>query len=274
MAWQAPHEVIEAQTGRLARRLVRAFAAEIPIYRRLPREELDGDITAITEHNLRVIAAMFRDDRPPTRAELAPLRDSAARRAQEGVPLESLLAAYHLGVRHVWEHLFAAAAPGDVDGVLAANRLILVYIEAVTAAVCTAYVEEREGMLSQEQHAMHATVAALLSGDLDALTGVRLAAAYQVLVLAIGPHPDERTSEIAGRRKVHRVRAALRRRSAEPVLSVLDPSGGTALIPGESDLAELGPALTKAADAPVWLAMESAAPADIPRAARLAGEVL
>ncbi|MEV0581751.1 helix-turn-helix domain-containing protein [Nonomuraea sp. NPDC050310] len=281
------HEVLERQTRALARRLVTAFAEQIPIYRRLPREELDGEILGIVEHNLRVIGRMFRDRRPPTRAELAPLRTSAARRAQEGVPLEALLAAYHLGARTIWEHLFAEAEPDDFADVLAANRLVLVYVEAVTAAVCTAYVQEREGMLSQEQHAMHATVSAMLAGDQEALAGVRLAPRYLVLALAIGPHPDERSSEpgaaVAGRRKLHRVRHALQRHAAEQVLSVLDGTGGHVLVPlpAAHEGEEAGPvpgeivaAAAKAAGAPVWAAAEVVAAAEVAGAAHLTGEVL
>ncbi|WP_336208972.1 PucR family transcriptional regulator [Nonomuraea sp. LPB2021202275-12-8] len=278
------HELLEGRLVRLARQLVSAFAEEIPLYRRLPREELDGDITRITEHNLRMICDMFRDRRAPTRAELAPLRSSAARRAQEGVPLDALLAAYHLGVTRVWEHLFAAAGPGDLDDVLAANRLILSYTGSVTSAVCAAYLEEREVMLSQEQHAMHATVTALLAGDRAALAGVRLAPRYLVVATALGAHadegPDQPGGAIAGRRKLHRLRAAFQRHAAEQVVSVLDATGGLVLVPltgqgpGWCEVADMVQAAGRAAGVPVWGAAEWAEPARVPAAAKLAEEVL
>jgi hypothetical protein len=278
------HELLERQTPKLARQLVRGFAEQIPIYRRLPKEELDGDITGITEHNLRLIARMFRDRRPPTRAELAPLRSSSARRAQEGVPLEALLAAYHLGASMVWEHLFAAATPADFADALEANRLILLYSESVTSAVCTAYLEEREGMLSHEQHAMHAAVSALLGGDRAGAAGVRLAPRYLVLAIAVGRHPDEEGGEpggaIAGRRKLHRIRSALQRGAAEPVLSVLDTTGGLVFVPvggddpGWCEVTEAADVMGKAAGVPVWAAAEFAARSGVPVAAKLAEEVL
>ncbi|MGW0802323.1 PucR family transcriptional regulator [Nonomuraea sp. NPDC002799] len=278
------HTLLDRQAAKLARRLVRGFAEQIPLYRRLPKEELDGEITEITEHNLRLIARIFRDRRPPGRAELAPLRASAARRAQEGVPLEALLAAYHLGARMVGEQLFAAAGPADFDDVVEANRIILGYMEAVTAAVCTAYLEERESMLSQEQHTMHATVTALLGGDRAALAGVRLAPRYLILALAAGRHPDEESDEpggsIAGRRKLHRIRSALQRHAAEPVLSALDTTGGLVLVPlpgeepGWCAVGEMAAAAEKAAGVPVWAAAELAGLAGVPAAAKLAEEVL
>ncbi|WP_345561480.1 helix-turn-helix domain-containing protein [Nonomuraea rosea] len=278
------HELLERQAPKLARQLVRGFAEQIPLYRRLPKEELDGDITGITEHNLRLISRVFRDRRPPTRAELAPLRVSAARRAQEGVPLEALLAAYHLGARMVWEHLFEAATPADFDDVMAVNRLILRYMEAVTAAVCTAYLEERESMLSHEQHAMHAAVSALLGGDRAGLAGLRLAPRYLVLAIAAGRHPDEESDEpggaIAGRRKLHRIRSALQRHAAEPLLAALDTTGGFVLVPlpGEAPewcaVGEMAAAAGKSAGVPVWAAAEFAPSSGVPAAAKLAEEVL
>ncbi|WP_043635724.1 PucR family transcriptional regulator [Nonomuraea candida] len=277
------HELLDRQIPKLADQLVRGFAERIPVYRRLPQEELDGDITAITRHNLRLISRAFRDRRPPGRSELAPLRESAARRAQEGVPVEALLAAYHLGARLVCEQLFAQAEPDDLDDVLEANRIILRYMEAATAAVCTAYLEERESQLSQEQHAMHATVSALLGGDHAALAGVRLAPRYLVLGVAAGRHPDEEGpgGAVAARRKLHRIRAALQRRAGGPVLPAFDAAGGLVLVPlhgggpaGEPDVEELARAAGKAAGAPVWLAAECAPPQGVPAAARLVEEVL
>lgn len=273
------HELLDRQIPKLARQLVRGFAEQIPVYRRLPQEELDGDITAITEHNLRLISRVFRDGSPPARHDLTPLRESAARRAQEGVPLEALLAAYHLGARLVCERLFERAGPGDLDDVLAANRVILLYMEAATAAVSTGYLEERESLLSLEQHAMHATVSALLGGDRAALAGVRLAPRYLVVAVGAGRHPDEVEAGggVAGRRKSHRIRAALRRHVGEPVLDAFDATGGIVLVPvreAEPEAGELARVVGKAAGAEVWLAVECAPPQGVPAAARLVEEVL
>ncbi|MFI6886097.1 PucR family transcriptional regulator [Streptosporangium canum] len=275
------HELLERQATSLARQLVHVFVEEIPIYRRLPREELDGDITMITEHNLRMICEMFRHGHPPSSAELVPLRASAARRAQERVPLEALLAAYHLGARWIWDRLIATATPADFAAVVDMNRLVLVYIEAVTSAVGAAYLQEREGMLSQEQHAMHAAVSALLGGDHTALAAVRLAPGYLVMAIAVGTHPDEKQDEpggsIAARRKLARIRAAVQRYASEQVLFVLDATGGLVLLPcgGEAPaVTEVVEAMSRAAGVPVWAAAEQATPAEVSAAARVTEEVL
>ncbi|MEV0647307.1 helix-turn-helix domain-containing protein [Phytomonospora sp. NPDC050363] len=282
------HLLVERQRLSLARSLVAGFVEEIPMYRQLPHEEITGDITRITAHNLSMIAGVFRDRRAPTEAELAPLRSSAARRAQEGVPLNALLTAYHVGARRVWDHLFGDPAPGDLEDVTAASSLILVYTQAVTSAVCDAYLEERERMLSQEQHARHAVLTALLNGDDPATAGpsagVRISSRYLVLTVEIAPHPDEdrpgTASAVAGRRKLHRATATLDAFASEPALTAFDATGGLALVPlGDCAVdwdaaGELVRDMSRAAGADVRSAAETAAPAGIPAAVTLTQEIL
>ncbi|WP_157252141.1 PucR family transcriptional regulator [Nonomuraea typhae] len=276
VAGRAVHELLDRQKARLARELVAAFVAEIPFYRELPAEELSDDIFRITELNLRLVARLLRERRPPTPEELEPSCASAARRAQEGVPLEAILSAYHLGAGRIWELVTEGARPDEVADALAAGRLILAFTEAVTAAVCTAYQQERESMVSQEQHARHAAITALLSGEPPSGAGIRLAARYLVLAVSLGAHPDERRGTVAARRKLHRVRQAVQKRTSEPVLSLLEPAGGLILAPGVDwcGAGALVAAMAEAAGAEVRAAAEVAAPEGVAAAARLAQEVL
>lgn len=53
--------------------------------------------------------------RPPTQDEIAQARDLGRRRAEEGLPLASLIGAYHVGYREMWNELLTradASAPG------------------------------------------------------------------------------------------------------------------------------------------------------------------
>ncbi|WP_327084938.1 helix-turn-helix domain-containing protein [Nonomuraea sp. NBC_01738] len=276
LAGRAVHELLDRNAVRLARELVRGFVADIPFYRQLPDEEITGDIVRITEINLRLVARLFRERRLPTTTELAPLRASAARRAQEGVPLEAVLAAYHNGAARIWDHVLDGCGPGELDDAIGAGRLMLGYIGVVTGAVCAAYQAERESMVSQEQHARHAAITALLSGEPHATAGIRLAARYLVLSVTLGPHADERSAAVAGRRKLHRIRDAVQGFSAEPVLSLLESGGGLVLVPDLDwcEAAELVAAMGKAARVEVRAAGEVAAPEGVANAARLTQEVL
>ena len=110
------------------------------------------------------------------------------------------------------------------------------YIQAVTAVVATAYLQEQQAITGEEGDARRALVAALLSGEpADALAerlGLRLAASWVVLALDLAEHPDEaQAGAVAARRKVRRVQDALDEQAGQPVLTRLGPSGGLALLP-------------------------------------------
>ena len=65
--------------------------------------------------------------------------------------------------------------------------------------------------------------------------GITVAPAYVVLALAVGQHTDEQdvgvVGAVAARRKLRRLQERLAAFSGEPVLGLLDPSGGSVLLP-------------------------------------------
>lgn len=278
------YERVRRRVPVLARRMVEAFLVEVPFYRRLPREQLDGEITEICADNLRVFFATLSEDRLPTAAELAEPRGSAARRAQERVPLDAVLTAYHVGGRIGWGELVAEARPDETAALLAAADGVQRYVQAVTSVVATAYLEEQQAIHGEERDARRALVSALLSGepadDLAARLGVRLAPAWTVLALELGEHPDERTAgvtgAVAGRRKVRRVQDALDAFAGAQVLGSLDATGGVVLLPSvDVALGSLLSDLTRAAGAEVRAGAASAASrTDLAAAGQQAGEVL
>lgn len=287
MGGRPVHELLDARKRELADHLVAGFTEAIPVYRHLGGGEL-ADVAWIIVHNLELAARIFEHRRYPDDSELEPIRAGAARRAQEGVPLEALLTAYHQGAGRVWDVLFAAADPEDFRDVVIASRLILGWTQAVTVAVCDAYIAERESMLSQEQQARHAVVSALLGGGsaetASALAGVRLSARYLVLNLEIGRDADERGpgsgAVVAGRRKLHRIRAVLEDFATEPILSLMEVGGGLVLVPIPDEpldwpvAVRLVEDVTAAAGARLWAAGQTAGPDEIAEATRTNVEVL
>jgi hypothetical protein len=231
---------VQARLPVLARRMIQTFLDELPIYRLLPREQLDGEITRICEQNLRVFFGTLTEDRTPTAEELAEPRASAARRAQERVPLDAVLAAYHVGGRIGWAELVAQARqPEETAELVAAADRVLRYIAVVTGAVATAYLEERQSIHGEERDAARGLAAALLAGHettaLAGRLGLSLAPSYVVLVVELGEHRDERASGVAGavaaRRTVRRLQERLDAAAGEPVLGLLDGAGGPVLLP-------------------------------------------
>ncbi|MFJ4712397.1 PucR family transcriptional regulator [Streptomyces sp. NPDC088785] len=267
---------LRARVPALTRRVVTRLRSELPVYAELPGEEIAGDIADIVQYTLRLLADVIEHRRPATDAELAQQRDSAAQRAEEGVPLDAILTAYQIGTAMCWSELSQDARPAELPDLKEAVDRIMVLQQQVTSAVSRAYLQARAILDSQEHGGRHALLAALLAGDAGERPGVqRPAARYAALTLRLGTHPDETLpgpgAGVAARRKIRRVRAALDAFGAgtgEPALTSLDGSGGTALLPLAdtppwSALCALIDAVSGAAGVPVTAAAAVAEPAEV-----------
>ncbi|MPZ72778.1 MAG: PucR family transcriptional regulator [Nitriliruptorales bacterium] len=241
---------VERRIDDLASSMVDAFVEEVPIYRQLPREQLQGEVLDISRTNLRTFLMCLRERREPTDEELAEARASAARRAEERIPLDSVLTAYHIGGRIGWRALADEAKPGERDQLDDLAERVMRYLQRVTGAVASAYMEEQQLIYGEQRDARRALTEALLVGARDDAgtplgqarrAGVHLAAGYMVLILRMENTPDEQkagvTGAVAGRRKVRRVQAALDRLAGEPVLNLLEADGGPVLFPAGPDSA-------------------------------------
>ncbi len=282
---------VEREIPKLARQMLDRFVVEIPLYSMLPREQLEGEISAIIVHNLRLFFNYLRSDRALTDADLVDVRGSAARRAEERVPLDAVLAAYHLGGRLGWQALVDAAEPDEQELLTVVAGRVLEFVQQVTGAVASAYLEERQSIYGEERDALRAVASALLAGEpadkLASRVGLAVASSYVVLEVSIGEHPDEQElgvgGAVAARRKLRRVQGRLERWAGQPVVGLLEPAGGPILLATTADdsdkvvggMAELVAELTDAAGAPVSAGVAVATTiADVVGAARQAGDVL
>ncbi|MGI5218643.1 transcriptional regulator [Nocardia sp. CA-290969] len=200
-----------------------------------------ADMVTTVRHCL---AAAAQDLGPRPAAAPAAIIAAAARWAREGVALETVLTACHDSARGGFEFLATrvAAAAAQAEAMADAARLLVRVVEVVTTAAATAYLDEHRIVAREHQTAAQTMVAALLSGHgvsaLARRSGLRIAAAYQVVALAIPPNAEERGAGpdalSAARRKLRRVQAALGPALGSRSLSLLNADGGTVLIPLES----------------------------------------
>ncbi|MBD2894483.1 hypothetical protein amrb99_34080 [Actinomadura sp. RB99] len=278
---------LRARAPELTRRVLARLLDELPVYAELPQEEIAGDIAGIVQHSLRQFADVLERRRPAAAGEFGRQRDSAALRAEEGVPLEAILTAYRIGSAMAWDELAAGARPSDLPDLQEALGYFVDFQARLTTAVSGSYLEVRQVLDSQEQGGRHALMTALLAGEpLDLIvrrTGLRPAARYAVLTLAFTRTPDERgtgqRARVAARRKIRRVRTVLDRFAGEPALTALDASGGTALLPFAAppswDLVhDLVARAGKAADTRVTAAAEITGPSGIPAAVTQTAEII
>ncbi len=273
----------------LVTHIVTSLLAEVPLYGRLPAEELHGEVHSIIEHNVQVFAGLLREHRLAHSSELDRQRLSARRRAEEGVPLDAVLEAYHLGTIVLWQDITAGATAADFDDLQIGQKLLLGYLRQLTTAVSAEYMEARQSLLHAEHDARRSLITALLAGGaLDnpaQYAGLPLPAQYAVLVVSASAHPDEADEAVSGpvasRRKIRRIQSLFEQFTEEPVLSVLDANGGVVLVPstpGDAGEWERLRALVRqastAAGAEVAAAGVIANPADVPDAVKQAGEIL
>lgn len=260
-----------------------ALSAEIESYAVVPGELLTGDVAATIRRNIELFVTALATGEMPAPEDLEEIRISAARRAEEGLSLEMIMAAYHLVPRVVVERLAAAACQESValDADLVAR--LADFLGVVSSTAAAGYLKEFQLIETGSRTAADRMLEALLTGGpRPTLEGYPLAEQYAVLALSISQHPDEIEPGVdagmAARRKLRRVRSLLREvnRGLQPMAS-LTPEGGLTLLPAEVVAArpvEFIERLGTAAQAPVIAAVTNAAPEDIAAAALTAREIL
>ncbi|MFJ9611180.1 PucR family transcriptional regulator [Kitasatospora sp. NPDC101176] len=289
----------------LAAAVVAALLDRVPVYRRLPREQLTGELTRDTERRIRALAHAVRTGLPAPDEEFTAVREAATRRAEEGLPLDAVLLAHHLGLEVCWEFATRHARADDAADLLVLNRLLLDQLRQATTAAGAGYLDEHRPAGDPRGAARQSLLTALLAGspaeEAAARAGLRLPPRYAVLCLSVSDHPDEHTPgvepAVAARRKLRRLTAELGHHTRQSALAALTSSGGLVLVPigpdqapptagrttddGQAPEAEPWPhlaatvaAAARAAGAPVLAGAAAAAPAEVPDAAALAYEVL
>ncbi|WP_053649900.1 helix-turn-helix domain-containing protein [Streptomyces sp. XY431] len=279
----------------LAEAVVAALLDRVPAYRRFPRELATGELVPVAARRIRALAHAVRTGLPAPEGEFTAVREAAARRAEEGVPLDAVLFAHHLGLEVCWELITRHADDGDAADLLLLNRLMLNHLRRAAAATCAGYLEEGHGDAAERRAARGALVTALLDGaraeaeSAAARAGIGLPPAYAVLRLAVAEHPDERSPDVdravAGHRKLRRLRTELDHATRQSALSALTAGGGVVLVPLEHDpeavpeqvwerLAETLRRVARAAGVTVRAGGSASVPAEVPAAAALAAEVL
>ncbi|MBW8482510.1 helix-turn-helix domain-containing protein [Actinomadura parmotrematis] len=248
----------------LAREVAERRLAVLPGYSGLPRDLRDVEVAATARFAIRRFLAGAGGVRSAEDG-LAPFRERAAQRAEEGLDLGTLLHTYHLGAEAVWHALCEEARPGEEEALRWLGAAQLRGLGRVVAAVASAYQAEQAAVLADRSEALREVARSLLAGEdaagAAARRGVPLAAAYLVL------HPlPTGEGEIADRRLLRRMRARLDGLADEPPLTIADERGTFVLVPvPEGD----APPLAEPGDgeAAIVGAARSRGVADVPAAA-------
>lgn len=173
-----------AELDGLTDRLVEAIVAEDPSYAVLGALPED-DLRQSCAENLQRVLEVLIGDCPAADPFDAP-RETGRRRAEQAVPLDSVLHAYRLGHRVIWDGLVALARGGDagVAPLVEAASEVWAVVDRFSSAVADAYRTTAADLGRRDAHRRDALLDALLEGrpaDRGTLT-----AAASALDLPIG----------------------------------------------------------------------------------------
>ena len=153
-----------ADVEQLTHRLVEVIVAEDPSYSgpgRTPREDLQR---SCHDNLLRILQWLTGTTDPGTDPFDAP-RATGQRRAEQGMPLESVLHAYRLGYRIIWEGLVSQArADGGVDGLVEAASEVWAIVDEFSSVVANSYRETEAELARRDDRRRDDLVDALLEG--------------------------------------------------------------------------------------------------------------
>jgi hypothetical protein len=145
--------------------LVEAIVREDPSYSgpgRTPRDDLHR---SCHDNLLRILQALTGEAGPTTDPFDAP-RATGRRRAEQGMPLESVLHAYRVGFRIIWEGLVleARTSGGGIEGLVDAATDVWTIVDVFSSSVADSYRETEAEFARRGDRRRDALVDALLGG--------------------------------------------------------------------------------------------------------------
>ena len=150
----------------LTARIVAGIEREIDAYRRglVPPDELARSVAS----NLRVTLRGVAERRGPTPEEIGGRRPLGGRRAVQGIGVDALIQAYHIGFRELWSALVAAVPPDDpaiATQLLAAATTVWQWTHEATAAIAAEHAETMHAAEARALGARQRFLELLLIGD-------------------------------------------------------------------------------------------------------------
>ncbi len=158
---------LESHADAIARSMVHAYEAEIPAYRAIADASLISDIHSVSAAMVRCWLTVMASGRPVDDELLEPLTEGARRRAAQGIPLESMLRAYRIGVRVMWSEITASPACRGraLQEVMApVATWVLDFADRITTAVAAAYTDEAAHVAREREHRRSGLLNVILAG--------------------------------------------------------------------------------------------------------------
>ncbi|MFD5205720.1 helix-turn-helix domain-containing protein [Streptomyces anulatus] len=274
----------ESRVNELARRMARETFEQLPGYTELPADVKDVEVSATVRNGLRLFLRRVRDTQGRA-GDYSLFRERAAQRADEGMPLHTLLRSHSTGVYVLWQALRDEATGGEEGALIELVDFLLRGHEAIIGAVAETYLDEQAALFAERREHHRSLVRGLLDGSLPparAFEELGLEGPSLVVHLQIPRGQEPAAPAVADRRRVRRVQTVLDRTLGTEAVSLLGVDGGHVIAPQRADdtdgvhaCEELSGRLRQICGADVRLAAVTAATShDVPAAARTAGDIV
>ncbi|UGT63630.1 PucR family transcriptional regulator [Nocardia asteroides] len=205
--------------------------------------------------------------------------------ASEGVDLEAVQHATHLGFRFVLELLGTRATGADSRALVVAGQRLAEVLDRLVTAFTGSYLRELRAQGTARDDAGGRMASALIAGEAGSAqlrgSGFPIADAYAVLAFGVATEtPDDRAvrDEREERRRLRRMRLELAAGPGGPPPALLAAGGGTVLLaqdlPTEAPAAELLDGIQRAAGVPLLGTVVHARTGEVPAATRDAHQLL
>jgi hypothetical protein len=167
-------EDLAAVVERLVQRLdaigdmmVARYRAEIVDYATADEALLD-DVRTVSVDNARSLLANVQHGSVLSPDELERSASAAARRMHQGIPLDAFLHAFRLWSQIFWEQVLAEAhtdRPGEREAALHIAGRLMAHVDRVSSAGALAYLDEAQGVWSDQEIVRRDLLELLLAGD-------------------------------------------------------------------------------------------------------------
>jgi hypothetical protein len=205
---------IAQDPDRLVDRIVKGIRAEIPVYRETTPIS-DPDLRASVVGSLGLTLVGVAERRSPRAEELRVRGELGGRRATQGLPVDSVLQAYLVGYRLLWDELVARSQERDArarDLLLSAAATVWLWVHELTEAVGTGYQDQVRRVEALTLTRQRRLIDELRNGDLSSDRPADLArqagfdpgGTFRVACAPVhdGAHPDLRAGQRNGTRGV------------------------------------------------------------------------
>jgi hypothetical protein len=178
-------ESLRVRMERVARRMAIEMARTIPLAEGVGGGSAFGsEVLAACREGVGTLLSLWAESRPPSYSELQQLSRMGGRLASTGVPLDAILRAYRVAALVIWQHVIEVVRNHpeiEAQSVLTAVGPLFDYLDAISVAVSTSYLETRERTRREQDRQYDQFFAEVLGGTADQDMVARAASGGTVL---------------------------------------------------------------------------------------------